>query len=36
MIVAIDTNVLLDILIPNTQHLEWALNSLTNTGAEDL
>lgn len=35
MIVAIDTNVLLDILIPNTRYLEWALNSLKNTGAED-
>jgi predicted nucleic acid-binding protein len=35
MILAVDTNVLLDILIPNTQHLEWALHSLTSTGAED-
>jgi predicted nucleic acid-binding protein len=35
MILAVDTNVLLDILIPNTQHLEWALNCLTHMGSED-
>jgi predicted nucleic acid-binding protein len=35
MILAVDTNVLLDILIPNTRHLEWALSSLTHTEAED-
>ena len=35
MILAVDTNVLLDILIPNTQHLEWALNCLLHTSPED-
>jgi hypothetical protein len=35
MIRAVDTNVLLDILIPNPYHLEWALNSLVSTKTGD-
>ena len=35
MILAVDTNVLLDILIPNPQHLEWAINCLTHVSPKD-
>ena len=35
MIIAIDTNVLLDILIPNTAHVESALRCLASIKPDD-
>lgn len=35
MILAVDTNILLDILIPNTPHLESSLNCLTKVSDDD-
>jgi len=35
MISAVDTNVLLDILLPNQEHLEWSLQSLSSIGRDD-
>lgn len=35
MILAIDTNILLDILIPNTAHVQSSLNSLMNIDSND-
>ena len=35
MILAIDTNILLDILIPNTAHLQSSLSCLLHTGRDD-
>jgi predicted nucleic acid-binding protein len=35
MILAIDTNILLDILIPNTRYVQSSLNCLMNSGPND-
>jgi len=35
MILAVDTNILLDILIPNTAHLQSSLSCLLRTGRDD-
>lgn len=35
MILAIDTNILLDILIPNTSHVQSSLNCLMSIGPDD-